>query len=560
MSRAIFRYVAIVTTVVFILVSSISVIATSLTLRTQQDRIVDYALDLTTSNIENNNMSIPDYHNSQIIQIAIMDIEGTIINYNGQASSLDQSGSGEYVEAYFYGSGKEVYYSDEFAANVLAVTKETTNGYIVRVVVGYLGLGEIFLANISPMAVGYVGVMMIAYFGSILLSRRMVRPLNQVAGYLEDILLNDDTTLEELDIKDQEYNIILGKARRISRRINSTMRRLRFEQFRINEILDQMKEGFVLLNDKNQVIMANKRARIINSAVFVYKQKAEEFFFDKKLLKAINEIGDEPIKFDYPSIDRIYSCHVARVEYGVTVLFINVTENRQAMAMRSEFFSNVSHELKTPMTAIRGYSDILLAGLVKDEKAVNDIYRKINRETVNMSNLVTDILMISMLENNAIDVQYTDIKLKSIIEEVVESQSKIIHDKNLTVAIDCEDISYKANIKHIHQLFNNLISNACKYNRDNGSIDIKVVKQVNTINITVSDTGNGIPKNELQRIFERFYRIDDGRDKGTGGTGLGLAIVKHIAAHYKGLVTVDSVIGEGSKFIVTLPINRGDDE
>ena len=172
-----------------------------------------------------------------------------------------------------------------------------------------------------------------------------------------------------------------------------------------------------------------------------------------------------------------------------------------------------------------------------------------------MSNLVSDILMISMLENNAIEVEYSDIKLANIIKDVVESQSKLIQDKNLDVSIDCQDIVYHANIKHMHQLFNNLISNACKYNKNKGKVGIKVMEQDNFIYIIVSDTGKGIAKIEIPRIFERFYRIDDGRDKETGGTGLGLAIVKHIVAHYKGVVTVNSIIGVGTRFVVNLPKN-----
>ncbi len=560
MSKTIFKYVAVIMTVIFVLVSAVSVVATATTLRTQQERIVDYALDITAENIANTGMTIPTFFDSQVIQIAVMDRQGNIIAYNGEASPIDQSKSGEYIEAYFYGTGKEIYYSEDFETNVLAVTK-TTGDYVVRVVVAYLGFGQIVARNAYPLAVAYVMVIAISYFGSIILSRRMIKPINEVSSYLEDILLDGDSGHSgDINVSYDEYNIILGKARRISRRINTTMKRLRFEQFRINAILDQMKEGFVLLNEKNQVIMANKRARIINSAAFVYKQDATEFFFDKKLLKAIKNVQDETIKFDYISIDRIYSCYISKVEYGVTVLFINVTENRKAMQMRSEFFSNVSHELKTPMTAIRGYSDILLADYIKDPEAIREVYRKINRETVNMSNLISDILMISMLENNAIEVQYTDIKIESIINDVLDSQSKVISDKNLEIVMNCEDIVYHANIKHIHQLFNNLISNACKYNRDGGQVTIDVFKYQNSVNIIVGDTGNGIAANEIPRIFERFYRIDDGRDKGTGGTGLGLSIVKHIVAHYKGLVTVDSVIGQGSKFVVVLPIAKKEAE
>lgn len=536
-------------TFVFVIVVVVSSIAITNTLRYQQENIVEYTLDSTISYAQHNNYSLPTYYNTQIIQIAILDQDGNVLKYSGLESLTNQFASGEVVEAHLFGEGKEIYYSSQFGQNVLAVAK-SVDDYIIRISFAYLGYGQIYLQLINPLFITYIISLAICYFISILLAKRMVKPINEVASYLEDVLLNEEN--ENITISDSEYNIILSKAKRISRRINSTMRKIQFEKFRINSILDQMKEGFVLLNEKNQVIMANKKARQINSAAFVYKQPASAFFFDKKIMDAIESVEDE-VKFDYQSIDRIYSCIITKVDFGVTILFINVTDNRRAIQMRSEFFSNVSHELKTPMTAIRGYSDILMAGYIKESKALSDIYTKINKESINMSNLVSDILMISMLENNAIEVEYSDIKFDNVIKDVVESQSKLITDKNLEVAIDCDAIVYHANIKHIHQLFNNLISNACKYNKDNGKIVIQVKEQENFVNIIVSDTGKGIAKNEIPRIFERFYRIDDGRDKETGGTGLGLAIVKHIVAHYKGVVTVNSVIGEGTRFVVNLP-------
>ncbi len=551
MNKAIFRYMAMAMTLIFVITVVVSSIAITNTLRYQQERIVDYTLDSTVSYAVQNDYNLPTYFNSQIVQVAVIDQEGNIIKYSGMASPSNQASSGEFVEAHLFGYGEEIYYSDQFGQNVLAVAK-STNGYIIRITFAYMGYGQIYSQLFNPFFITYIICLVICYFISILLTKRLVKPINEVANYLEDVLLNEEN--ENISIGDSEYNIILSKAKRISRRINSQMSKIQFEKSRINSILDQMKEGFVLLNDKNQVIMANKKARQINSAAFVYKQPASSFFFDRKILDAIESVEKEE-KFDYQSIDRIYSCIITKVEFGVTILFINVTENRNAIQMRSDFFSNVSHELKTPMTAIRGYSDILMAGYIKDPMALSDIYVKINKESINMSNLVSDILMISMLENNAIEVEYSDIRLANIINDVVESQSKLIHDKNLTVDIDCKDMVYHANMKHMHQLFNNLISNACKYNRDNGRVQVRVTEHGNFINIIVSDSGKGIAKSEIPRIFERFYRVDDGRDKETGGTGLGLSIVKHIAAHYKGVVTVHSVIGEGSRFVVSLPKN-----
>ena len=237
----------------------------------------------------------------------------------------------------------------------------------------------------------------------------------------------------------------------------------------------------------------------------------------------------------------------------MTLLFVNITDQHNAMKMRQEFFSNVSHELKTPITSIRGYSELLETGVINDEQATKKALEKIHTEVNNMSNLINDILMISRLENKDIDVIKHPVHIEALISEILDTMKVEIDKRKLTVYKDINDIIYLSNHQHMYQLLSNLITNAIKYNKKSGSITIKVYEVEYNIIIEVSDTGRGISKIDQGRVFERFFRCDEGRDKETGGTGLGLAIVKHIVQYYQGNIVLKSKLEKGTTFKVILP-------
>lgn len=223
------------------------------------------------------------------------------------------------------------------------------------------------------------------------------------------------------------------------------------------------------------------------------------------------------------------------------------------MKMRQEFFSNVSHELKTPMTSIRGYSELLETGVINDKALAKKALDKIHDEVNNMSSLINDILMISRLENKDVDVIKHPVHLEPLVNEILDTMQVEINKKHLTVNKELADITYISNHQHMHQLLSNLITNAIKYNVEDGSITIRAYQIEHNIIIEVSDTGRGISKIDQGRVFERFFRCDQGRDKETGGTGLGLAIVKHIVQYYRGNITLSSKINQGTTFKVVLP-------
>ncbi len=221
--------------------------------------------------------------------------------------------------------------------------------------------------------------------------------------------------------------------------------------------------------------------------------------------------------------------------------------------VRQEFFSNASHELKTPLTSVRGYIELLENGLAVNEDMKKDFLARIKKETSNMTNLINDILMISRLETKEAEVLLTEVRLAPLVKEVCTSLEPLAREYRVTVTTDCRPITLYANSQQLRELFSNLITNAIKYNKPDGKAWVTITTEANEVIIIVQDTGVGIPEDARQRIFERFYRVDKGRSKKVGGTGLGLSIVKHIVNYYSGSIEVESKVGEGTKFIVHLP-------
>lgn len=245
---------------------------------------------------------------------------------------------------------------------------------------------------------------------------------------------------------------------------------------------------------------------------------------------------------------------------GAIITFQDITQIQKLQQMRSDFVANVTHELKTPLTSIRGFVDTLRQGAIKNPEVSERFLEIIDVEAERLHKLISDILSLSEIEDMHEDTDASIFDLNSLIDEVMVLLDDAAVVKHVTMIFgDSEELAIpffvKANRHRIKQILINLIENAIKYNIDNGKIYISVDRnEKNEVIIKVRDTGNGIAKEHLPRVFERFYRVDKSRSKELGGTGLGLSIVKHIAMLYGGNASVESTVGEGSEFTVTLKI------
>ena len=232
--------------------------------------------------------------------------------------------------------------------------------------------------------------------------------------------------------------------------------------------------------------------------------------------------------------------------------YLNQIEKERMI--RQEFFSNASHELKTPITSIQGYAELLESGMIQDESTKADFASRIKKEAVRMTGLINDILMISRLEAKEAEVTFSDVRVSVLLEEIIDSLKPQAAEAQVFGHVDCQPLMIHANLQQMRELLTNLISNAIKYNRPGGQVWINIRETDGQMVIRVKDNGVGIPSDSLDRIFERFYRVDKGRSRKQGGTGLGLSIVKHIVNFYHGTIHVSSEPDMGSEFTVFLPM------
>ena len=231
---------------------------------------------------------------------------------------------------------------------------------------------------------------------------------------------------------------------------------------------------------------------------------------------------------------------------------------QQLEQKKQDFFSNAAHELKTPITSILGFSEMLSSGLVENN---DEIIKRIESEAKNLSALIDDMLTVSRLEPDQISENRVDVNFGDIVNEAVASFESLAdssvdnssRNSNVTIKLDVQDIVFRADKKHLFQMCTNLIENAVKYNKPDGTVYISLKSNTDSIILCVRDTGIGISPEHQSRIFERFFRVDYGRDKRVGGTGLGLAIVKHIVDLYGGNISLASTLGEGTEIVVEFP-------
>lgn len=558
MNKTIFRYFLTVLLITLILSSSVSMVILSNQLleNTEHDmlyavKLIEYQLD-DKQDLKEQVVPLNDLAYNDNTRLTIIDTDGDVLADSDEESiEENHRGREEVREALSDGVGYATRYSQTTHQNMLYVAV-FNDDYIVRLSLPYDGIFDYLPVLIKPLGIGAVISLVIALILSKRFANTLTAPLQEITTQV--MKMKDYRELEFDDYKYDEFNIIAYKLEEQAKTIHDTMKTLKEERIKINGILDQMKEGFILLDSNFYVLMVNRKAQKLYGNTIKLNRSIKDFIFDFKIINALDHLSTERQIVEIEKEKEFYNCYVAKVDYGVTLLFVNVTEQHNSMKMRQEFFSNVSHELKTPITSIRGYSELLEAGVINDEGAKKKALDKIHDEVDNMSNLINDILMISRLENKDIDVIKHPVHLMPLVDEIVDTMQVEIDKRHLTVTKNVEDITYISNHQHMYQLLSNLITNAIKYNVENGSITIEAHQSETNIIIVVSDTGRGISKIDQGRVFERFFRCDQGRDKETGGTGLGLAIVKHIVQYYHGNIHLSSKLNEGTTFKIVLPM------
>jgi two-component system phosphate regulon sensor histidine kinase PhoR len=235
------------------------------------------------------------------------------------------------------------------------------------------------------------------------------------------------------------------------------------------------------------------------------------------------------------------------------LIYSDITQIRNTEILKRDFFVNASHELKSPLTTIIGSTDLISQGIVKDEETKTDLINRIGSEAKRMNNLVMDMLVLSEYETQKLETQKQLISPKKVIDEVVKNLDVLVKEKGIEIHIESEETNIFIGFEEIYQIFKNLLENAIKYGKKQGNVWVKTYTENSDFIISVKDDGIGIPKNDINRVFERFYRVDKARSKSTGGTGLGLSIVKHIILNYNGHIDLSSEEDMGTEVLIFIP-------
>ena len=241
---------------------------------------------------------------------------------------------------------------------------------------------------------------------------------------------------------------------------------------------------------------------------------------------------------------------------GVVIVLRDVTELRRLESMRREFVANVSHELRTPLTSIKGFVETILNGKTNDAALVERFLTIVNGETDRMISLINDLLDLTRIESRRQKLVFEEVNIKEIFDDTITILSSKAEQKEITVENRLDDLIALGDSKLLRQVSINLVDNAIKYNKQGGHVWVDAVVNDGIAQISVSDTGFGIPSEHLERVFERFYRVDKGRSRQMGGTGLGLSIVKHIIERHKGRIWAESEYEQGTKITFTLKVAK----
>lgn len=408
--------------------------------------------------------------------------------------------------------------------------------------VGSAGAGESTSDFLLAVLVSAVISFVAALFTAHVVSKRTLKELNDIN--LDDP--NDSNFGSEL-------SLMFYKIRSQNSQIQSQLRELERSQQEFKMITENMSEGLIIIDLKHSILSFNRSAKQIFGVENI--KKHENVFTinqSERFKAAVNAAlsgrhGELTMKMH----DRIYSVFANPVVngekiVGAVIVVLDVTEREKGEQLRREFTANVSHELKTPLTSISGFAEIIMNGIARPED-VRHFAENIYNESARLITLVGDIIKISQLDEGLVGAEKTDVDLLEIARKTANSLQSVASKNDITISVDGETSCVKGVYDIIDEMVYNLCDNAVKYNRPGGSVDITVENKT----ITVADTGIGIPLSSQPRVFERFYRVDKSHSKEIGGTGLGLSIVKHAALYHGAKIDLESVENVGTKIKIS---------
>ena len=453
----------------------------------------------------------------------------------------------EVSDALVTGTGESKRYSDTLSDITTYYARRTANGNVLRIASTRSTLVGLFL-DVAPQIV--VMMLMVAALSLLIArfsARQIVQPINE---------LNLDEPLEN-EIYD-ELAPLLTRMDRQHMQIRQQMHDLARAHADLNAIMQNMREGLVLIDKSDRIISINGSAMKVFGVKGIIAPEADLLTIcrESSIIEIVKEAqqgrSDDTVFVRGEHTYRIFASPVLREEKvrGVVLLALDISARYAAEASRREFTANVSHELKTPLTSISGYAEIIASGIAKNED-VPVFAGKIHTEAKRLVALVNDILDLSRLDEKQGLGNKENVPLLPMLKGLEESFRPIAQEKDIELRVEGSNATVEGYPTLLRELFHNLIDNALKYTPAGGHVTVALFQDGGHPICTVTDTGIGIPKEHQPHVFERFYRVDKSHSRQTGGTGLGLAIVKHVAEVHHADVKLESEPGKGTKMIVT---------
>ena len=502
------------------------------------------------------------------MKIAVIDENGALVAGTRASASANMLEEEEISEALASDEGVGFAYRLERDGQFMFAACRLEDGGVVRVwhdaptvwtVLGYVSGRTLLLAALLIAA-------------CILLVQAIVAPSEQLVESVRSIMFAfAEGRFDERVALKPHYGTRAMEINEAARRIEETITRQNRRTRAMSAVLNQSQNGMLAVDDRMHITLVTAVAKQLlgmkSNCDGIPLQEAtkdvqlEDVFEEAMKQDGIttNEVtahGGKPL--------RLYLSPLKQDDktVGAVAMVEDISELRRMEQVRNDFAANVSHELKTPLTSIKGFVETLQEGALENPPMAQRFLRIIMMEVDRLTRLINDILSISKMESGQTEVSNERVRIDQMMEDVAEMLSVHANEKGveLTVNQTKEPLYVWGNPDRVEQLMLNLMENAIKYNRPEGTVRASLYAAKDTIQFLVSDTGIGIAEEHVPRLFERFYRVDKGRSRSMGGTGLGLAIVKHIAVSMGGMVEAHSKLGEGTEFLVTLPRYYGDKE
>ncbi len=485
-------------------------------------------------------------------RLTLIGTDGTVLFDTAKAASLleNHADRPEIVAAQNTGEGTSSRFSDTQLVRNFYYATRLPDGRILRIATSQQSVISLIGAMVPTLLLVLVAITVISIFFARYAAKTIVQPINALD--LDNPLGN--VTYDEL------APLLTGMERQ-RREIASRMSALSEKQREFAAVTENMREGFILLDANDRMLAINGSAAHIFGADVKSVKGAHVLMLNRSV--ALQQALEQSKKDGAGQSTLIRGANTyqvlastvmdAETPAGTVILILDITDRIAAEQMRREFSANVSHELKTPLTSILGYAEIMRDGVAKAEDT-RRFAGKIFTEAAQLMSLIEDIIRLSQLDEKTSLPDLVPVDLKAICEDVCQRLQPQAEKAGVTLNVSCENASVQGIPKILEEIVLNLVDNAIKYNTSNGSVGVTLRPVDRSVELRVSDTGIGISDEHISRVFERFYRVDRSRNKQIVGTGLGLSIVKHSAETLGATVRLDSKLGIGTTVTVLFPV------